>query len=130
MVLKCHCHQMSCSRRDSDRGSTCIIGCLKSDGERYNWSDGYCTCKLCRCKCKKAFAMDSIARIGIALTQKKDIDLGIDTSVREDKDRATASGNRIKLKLLSLCNLCNVLHCNANICIIFNNLFNFRDIYV
>ena len=71
MVLQCHCHQMSCSRRDSDRGSTCIIGCLKSDGERYNWSDGYCTCKLCRCKCKKAFMMDNIARIGIALTQKK-----------------------------------------------------------
>ena len=51
MLLQCHCHQMSCSRRDSDRGSTCIIGCLNNDGTRYDWSDGYCTCKICVCKC-------------------------------------------------------------------------------
>ena len=57
-------------------GSTCIIGCLKNDGTRYDWSDGYCACKICACKCKKAYAMENITKIGIELSRKKDESLG------------------------------------------------------
>lgn len=71
LLLQCHCHQMTCSRKGSDIGSTCIIGCCKTDGEPYEWSEGCCTCPICCCPCKKSYAISNIAKIGIDLTRSK-----------------------------------------------------------
>ena len=71
LLLQCHYHQMACSRKGSLIGSTCIIGCCKTDGEPYEWSEECCTCCICCCPCKKSYAISNIAKIGLDLTRSK-----------------------------------------------------------
>ena len=91
LLLQCHCHQMSCSRKGSNVGSTCLIGCMKVDGERYDWSEGMCTCRVCSCPCKKSYAMSNITKIGIELTRVKTAsDNGTGSESREIVEQARA----------------------------------------
>mmetsp|Transcript_4354 Transcript_4354/g.5012 ORF Transcript_4354/g.5012 Transcript_4354/m.5012 type:complete len:631 (-) Transcript_4354:116-2008(-) len=90
LILQCHCHQMTCARKGSDVGSTCIVGCLKAGGERCDWHDGMCTCSVCKCPCKKGYKMDNFTKIGIALTRRKTTGEGknADSSTQEDTAKA------------------------------------------
>ena len=71
LILQCHCHQMTCARKNSNVGSTCAILCTQVDGNRYGWGDVACECIVCKCECKKAYKMEDIARIGIELVRKE-----------------------------------------------------------
>jgi hypothetical protein len=87
LLLQCHCHQMTCSRKGSDVGSTCAIACKKDDGNRFDWKDNFCDCPVCKCNCKKVYQREKIPLIGIVLMAKKnEEDGGISRELRQQLD--------------------------------------------
>ena len=46
----CHCHQMQC---ESASGIGTCITCRDTPGEID--AEGFCSCEVCRCQCKKAY---------------------------------------------------------------------------
>ena len=95
LLIQCHCHEFTCTRQNSDTGSTCIFACLDGNGVRFPWVEGQgCTCVVCTCPCRKAYARADTQRIQLAIQRQKAVANDTVMAQKKADDEARAEGKR------------------------------------
>lgn len=93
LLVQCHCHEFTCTRQNSDTGSTCIFACLDGNGVRFPWVEGQgCTCVVCACPCRKAYARADTQRIQLAIQRQKAVANDTVMAQKKAEDEAKAEG--------------------------------------